>query len=335
MRSASCLLLLALASSSHQATCSPSFSGSYNPVHGINIATAVSTSDSQDQHNSTSSAGFEDPIDLVLVANTSNSSSWLDGVAGYTTAAESRVLYQAASWSLLEEGTQSGKFSSYWARFQSVNPTKKSSVYLSVCTMVAEWNSSWSDSKSALSAVEVENRLTAKCGENDTIAVAFTSTVSKTAASYLEGEVAVNDVVASLKMDDVDSSLVLEASDRMFVRPANGLCPRDGSNNELNSLVEAGVPVISLFRGLVCKPSGGFGPSQITSEDSGSSNDSEWNDDLKFIIPIGIFVFLLGCAGLIYLYRQQKKASAEEPPKEVEKDEASSLPYVLTMQSVV
>ncbi|KAG6609284.1 Protocadherin alpha 4 unspliced [Phytophthora cinnamomi] len=263
------------------------------------------------------------------------SSSWADGVAGYANAAESRVLYQAASWSLLDEGTQSGKFESYWARFQSVNPTIKSSVRLSVCAMVAEWNSSWSDTKSALVAVNLEDRMATKCGENDTIAVAFTSSVSKTAASYLKGEIAVNDVVAALKMHDVDSSMVPNATDRMFVRLANGLCPRDESANGLNSLAVAGIPVASLFRGTVCKPSGGFGPSQITSEGSASSNESDWKDDLKFIIPVGVFIFLLGCAGLIYLYRQQKKLSAQQTPKEVEKDEASSLPYVLTMHSVV
>ncbi|KAJ8550401.1 hypothetical protein ON010_g10666 [Phytophthora cinnamomi] len=105
----------------------------------------------------------------------------------------------------------------------------------------------------------------------------------------------------------------------MFVRLANGLCPRDESANGLNSL--AGIPVASLFRGTVCKPSGGFGPSQITSEGSASSNESDWKDDLKFIIPVGVFIFLLGCAGLIYLYRQQKKLSAQETHKEVEKDD--------------
>ncbi|EGZ28701.1 hypothetical protein PHYSODRAFT_475246 [Phytophthora sojae] len=98
-------------------------------------------------------------------------------------------------------------------------------------------------------------------------------------------------------MHDVDSSLTLEDSDRMFVRLANGLCPRDDEGN-------------------------------------GSDNDSGWKDDLRFIIPIGVFLFLLGCAGLIFLYRRQKKDSEEEAPKEVEKDEPSSLPYVLTMHSV-
>ncbi|KAJ8554868.1 hypothetical protein ON010_g9618 [Phytophthora cinnamomi] len=88
-------------------------------------------------------------------------------------------------------------------------------------------------------------------------------------------------------MHDVDSSMVPNATDRMFVRLANGLCPRDESANGLNSLA-------SLFRGTVCKPSGGFGPSRITSEGSASSNESDWKDDLKFIIPVGVFIFLLG-----------------------------------------
>ncbi|GMF32774.1 unnamed protein product [Phytophthora fragariaefolia] len=335
------MLLLAIAAASHHATGSPSFSGSYNPVHGLNIAAVISTYGAQDQDNTTSSFGSagasigqDDSIDLALVGNSSVSSTWVDGVAGYDTSAESKILYQAATWTLLEEGTQSGKFESYWARFKAVNPTAKTDVHLSLCAVVVEWNSSWAEKKSALSAVEVEDRLAAICKKNDTIAVAFTSSVSDTAASYLKGEIAVNDVVASLKMHDVDSSLFPEASDRLFVRLANGLCPRDESASKVDSLSETGIPVISLFRGIVCKPNGGFGPSQISSEGSDDSDDSDWKNCLKFIIPIGVFVFMLGCAGLVYLFRQQKKASAQESPKEVEKDEASSLPYVLTMHSV-
>ncbi|KAE9305023.1 hypothetical protein PF001_g12792 [Phytophthora fragariae] len=324
---------------------SSSCSGSGHGPPALSIGTVVSISDSQDQHNSTySSFDHEDSIDLVLVANTSNSSTGIDGVAGYTTAAESRVLYQAASWSLLEEGTQSGKFSSYWARFQSVNPTIKSSVHLSVCTMVVQWNSSRSDSKSALSAVEVENRLTAKCGENDTIAVAFTSTVSKTAANFLEGEVTVNGVVASLKMHDVDSSAVSEASHRMFVRLANGFCPRDGSAQAFSSLNVTEAPVISLMRGEACWPGPGshLGPPQTLNQ--GNSYESDWKHNLRFIIPVVVCILLLGCAGFIFIRRQKKgkasqtiEAPKEDNPEEEkgEKDDASSQPYVLTTQPVV
>ncbi|KAE9020416.1 hypothetical protein PR003_g5845 [Phytophthora rubi] len=344
MKIASGLLLLAVSATrcyAHEDSSSCSGSGHGPPA--LSIGTVVSISDSQDQHNSTySSFDHEDSIDLVLVANTSISSTGIDGVAGYTTAAESRVLYQAASWSLLEEGTQSGKFSSYWARFQSVNPTIKSSVHLSVCTMVVQWNSSRSDSKSALSAVEVEHRLTAKCGENDTIAVAFTSTVSKTAANFLEGEVTVNGVVASLKMHDVDSSAVSEASHRMFVRLANGFCPRDGSAQAFSSLNVTEAPVISLMRGEACWPGPGshLGPPQTLNQ--GNSYESDWKHNLRFIIPVVVYILLLGCAGFIFIRRQKKgkasqtiEAPKEDNPEEEkgEKDDASSQPYVLTTHS--
>ncbi|KAG6609341.1 Protocadherin alpha 4 unspliced [Phytophthora cinnamomi] len=354
MKTLSGLLLLALATMSCYADSSASCSGPSNgPPGAISIGTVVSISDGQDQEdNATSSfvgkgdlsSEHDEPIDFVLVANMSISSSWIDGVAGYATAAESTVLYQAASWSLLEEGTQSGKFESYWARFQAVNRTLNSSVRLSVCAMVAEWNSSWPDSKSALSAVDMEDRMAAKCGENDTFAVAFTSSVSKTAASYLKGEIAVNGVVAALKMHDESSSMVPEAADRTFILLADGLCPRDESTRTFSSLNATGAPMISLMRGEACSPGPGsqFGPPRISRQ--GNAYESDWKHNLRFIIPVVVCVLLLVCAGFVYVRRQKKDQSSprseapkEETPEEEkgEKEETSSQPYVLTTQPVV
>lgn len=335
-------LLLALVAVSRYTTAVPSVSQGYDASRSINIATVVSTSDVQEQANSSSALGehFVDRLDLMLVGNDSISSTWLDAVAGFAVAADSKVLYQTARWSLIEDGTQQDKLSSFWARFQSVNSTATS---MSICAMVVEWDSSWKENKAALSAVEVEDRLTDKCAENDTIAVAFTSAVSKTAAGYFKGKIAVNDAVAPFKMQDVDSSMVPEASDRLFVHLAEGLCPRDESAIGLSSENDAKAPLISLFRGEVCVPS--YGPKNPQTPNASldsdgytdSDSDSDWKRDLRFIIPIGVCVFLVGCAGLIYLLRQKKKNSATtetETSKEEEKDDPSSLPYVLTIHPV-
>ncbi|KAG2766778.1 hypothetical protein PC129_g53 [Phytophthora cactorum] len=326
-------LLLALAATVHCTAAGPE---SYNPWYIINIAAVVSISDDGEQTNSSSSAteDFGELLDVVMVGNASISDTWVDAVDGYAVAANSKILYQTASWSLLEDGTQRGKLSSFWARFQAVNANASS---MSVCAMVAEWNSSWKENKAVLSAVDIMDRLDSKCEENDTIALAFTTAVSDNAVRYLEGEIAVNDAVSPFMMHKVESSMIPEAADRLFVRLADGLCPRDESATALPSEKETEVPLISLFRGEVCAPF--FGPKNPqASNDESDHNDSDWKRDLRFIVPVAACVFVLGCAGLVYLLRRNKKESAKtetaETPKEEDKQDPSSLPYVLSVHPV-
>ncbi|KAF4040579.1 hypothetical protein GN244_ATG07253 [Phytophthora infestans] len=294
------LLLLALAATLHCTTAGPDY---YNPWYMINIASVVCLSGDGEQTNSSSSVieDFGERLDVVLVANDSISDAWIDAADGYAAAADNKILYQTASWSLLEYGTQGGKFSSYWARFQVVNANASS---MSMCAMVAEWNSSWKDNKAVLSAVDVMDRLDNKCKENDTVALAFNGPVS--------------------------NNVIPEAADRLFVRLADGLCPRDESAKAMPVQTDAVAPVISLFRGEVCAPF--FGPKtpHVSNEES-DHKDSDWKCDLRFIVPVGACVFVLGCAGLVYLLRRHKKESAKknetaETPKEEDKQDPSSLP---------
>jgi hypothetical protein len=335
MKTSSGSLLLALSALTH---CVFGGTGSYDPSHSLNIATIVSTKDAvEDEHSlGLQFASEGESLDFVLVGNTSITNT---SVAGLDSAAEGRVLYETARWSLVEGGSEDGKFLSFWARFQAVNVSATSSVW--VCTMVAEWNTSWSEKKSALAAVDVEERLQDKCGENDTIALAFDSAVSHTASAFLQGKITVNDAAARLKLHDVDSASESEAAsatdDVLFTRIADSMCPRDGVNiaEALSSLSAPNNTATALFSAEVCPPSQDPMQPPTSSPESDSSNESDWKRDLRFIIPVGICVFILGCAGLVYVYRQQKGTpSSEATPKEEEKD-VSSLPYVLTMHQVV
>ncbi|ETM31451.1 hypothetical protein L914_20998 [Phytophthora nicotianae] len=327
-------LLLALAVTVHYAAAGPEY---YNPWYIINIATVVSMSDEREQANSSSSVieDFGERLDVVLVGKDLISDAWNDAADGYAVAANNKILYQTASWSLIEDGTQGGKFSSFWARFQAVNANAS---FMSMCAMMAEWDSSWKENKAVLSAVDVMDRLDSKCEENDTIALAFNTAVSDNAVRYLQGEIAVNGVISPFMMHKVESSKIPEAADRLFVRLADGLCPRDESAKALSSQMQSEVPLISLFRGEVCAPF--FGPknSQTSNEES-DHNDSDWKGDLRFIIPVGACVFVLGCAGLVYLLRRNKKESTKsetaETPKEEDKQDPSSLPYVLSRNSSI
>ncbi|POM68656.1 Protocadherin alpha 4 unspliced [Phytophthora palmivora] len=302
---------------------------SYKRWNTIDIATVVSISNVSANASSSLDEEFVEQLDLVLVGNDSISSTWLDAEVGFAVTADNKILYQTASWSVLEDGSYEDKLSSVWARFQATN---SSASTLTVCAMVSEWNSTWKENKAALFAVDVMNRLDAKCGENDIIAVAFTAPVSELGAKYLEGEIAVNEAVAPFPMFDVDSVPIPEASDRLFVHLPQGLCPRDESAQKFDSHSDAGAPLMSLFRGEVCMS---YGPKPLEPEDA--NNDSDWERDLRFIIPVGICVFLLGCGGLVYLLRQKKKDSTKaetETPKGDEKEDPSSLPYVLSVHPV-
>ncbi|GMF32773.1 unnamed protein product [Phytophthora fragariaefolia] len=342
------LLLVGLTVAHCYADTSTSCSGSDNGPPSVSIGSVVSVYDANDADSSASppnSTGSSlDPTDFVLVSNASVSSSWIDGAAGFDEAAGGKILYQAATWTLLEEGTQSGRFESYWARFTAVKRSLQIPVRMSMCAMVAKWNSSWVEKKSALSAVDMEGRLATKCGENDTIAVAFTSAVSDTAASYLKGEIAVNDVVASLKMHDVDNKHVPEGSNRMFTRLARGLCPRYEAVKTFLTGNATEISVISLSSGEICPPDVGsqFGSPQTSSNDKSYASDG--NTNLRFIIPVVVCVVLLACAGFIYVRRQKKsndtapsEAPKDDGPEEEkgEKEDASSQPYVLTTQTVI
>ncbi|KAK1947881.1 hypothetical protein P3T76_000171 [Phytophthora citrophthora] len=309
-------------------------SAGYYAQPSINIATVVSMSDGlTPAHSSTSlEENFEERIDVVLVGNDSVASTWMNTIDGFESTADNKILYQPEKWSLIDNGTQDDEFSSYWARFQAVDNFSASMV---VCATMAEWNSSWNEDVAALSAVDVMDRLNDNCGVNDTIAVAFTSAVSTTALKYLEGEIAVNDAVAPFTMVDVNSEVFPEATDRLFVRLANGLCPRDESALELSSLSSTEAPLISLFRGEMCAPFGSKPPKKKDDEEK-----SDWKKDLKFIVPVGVCVFILGCAGLVYLVRKKKKEevakteTTTDTPKAEEKEDPSSLPYVLTVHPV-
>ncbi|EGZ28699.1 hypothetical protein PHYSODRAFT_294173 [Phytophthora sojae] len=259
----------------------------------------------------------EEPIDVMLVANSSVSSSWLDSVVSYTAAAESRVLYQAASWTLLDEGTQSGKFASYWARFQAVNRTKKPSGQFS---------------PSAGEMILSLSRLRRLCRRLLPV-------------SYLKGDVAVNGVVAALKLHIKTSSMAPEASNRMFVRLVNGICPRDESATAFSGLNSTSAPVISLVRGVACSPGpdSHLGPPPQPSS-QGNSYEADWKHNLRVIIPVVIIILVFGCAGFVYVRRQKngKASSANEAPEEEnpeedkgEKEDASSQPYVLATQPIV
>ncbi|KAG6609768.1 Protocadherin alpha 4 unspliced [Phytophthora cinnamomi] len=188
--------------------------------------------------------------------------------------------------------------------------------------MVVEWDaSSWADSDAVLAAVEIENRLQGNCGENDTIALAFTSAITNTVDAYLEGEVAVNDAVAPIPLKDVDNASLSEALkssskyDRIFVRLAGDVCMRDTSTatTPQSSLGDTEILVLSLFTGDACA---GFSsssgstlmPPQVPAE-MGDTRD--WQQDLTYIVPVGVFVFLLGCVGLVYTLRRQKNSPAK------------------------
>ncbi|GMF12334.1 unnamed protein product [Phytophthora lilii] len=349
MQSAWSLLVLVLAAASEGVVAWSSYSGSFDLIYSINFATIVAASDVLPQENSSSLAYSSsgpvsgESIDFLLMGNTSMINETLGDPVGYATAADNWVTYLSTSWTLVEDGTEEGKLSTFWARFEALNPTPKFASQLSVCTMVAEWNSSWPETKAALYAVEVQNRLQNSCNENDSIAIAFTEAVYDAAAAYLKGEVAVNDAVAPVKLHDVGSSELASVTspsvDRMFVRLTDGLCPRDESAQRLHQESASDAPLVSLFSGILCDhgPKDPHGPSV----DSDSHNDSDWKRDLRFIIPVAIVVFLLGCGGLYYVFRQKKtdtaakdSASNSETPKAEEKDDASSMPYVLTMHAV-
>lgn len=328
MSSLSRLLLLQTLATAHYV------SAGYYAQPRINIATVVSMSDGLTPSSSSTSLeeNFEERIDVVLVGNDSVASTWLDTIDGFSSTADSKILFQTEKWSVIDNGTQDDEFLSYWARFQGLDNTSASLV---VCATMAEWNSSWKEDEAALSAVDLMDRLNDNCEANDTIAVAFTSAVSTTAVKYLEGEIAVNDAVAPFNMIDVDSEMFPEATDRLFVRLANGLCPRDESALELSSLSSTEAPLISLFRGEMCAPFGSKPPKIKDGE-----HDSDWKKDLKFIVPVGVCVFVLGCAGLVYLVRKKKKEevakteTTTDTPKAEEKEDPSSLPYVLTVHPV-
>ncbi|OWZ23881.1 hypothetical protein PHMEG_0001170 [Phytophthora megakarya] len=323
------LLLLVCAVACRYATAMPP----YKRWSTVNIATVISTSDFFANTSSSLAEEFVEHLDLVLVGNDSVSSTWLDAVDGYNVTADNKILYQTEVWTLIEDGAYEDDLSAVWARFQATNTTASN---LTVCAMLSEWNSTWKENKAALAAVDVMNHLSAKCGQDDTIAVAFTACVSDTPSKYLEGEIAVNDRVAPFMMYDVDSVQFPEASDRLFVHLAEGLCPRDESTLQFGSgsQSDSEVPLISFFRGEKCISYDPKSP-QISNEDA--NHESDWESDLRYIIPIGICVFLLGCGGLIYLLRKNKKDANKtetQTPKEEEKEDPSSLPYVLSVHPV-
>ncbi|KAG7393663.1 hypothetical protein PHYPSEUDO_004426 [Phytophthora pseudosyringae] len=353
MNSAITLTLLALVC--HIAAGSSS-SGSSSAATAIKIATIVPdsfTSDIGDPHGNASSLSAGElstpgeSNDFVLLSSTTTSAAWLNVVPGYGAAADDRILYQTVNWELLEEGAQHEKFSTFWARFQALNSTSAASSSLTICTMVVNWaEATEASSSDDATAVKVEGRLKDNCGENDTIALAFTSAVTDTIAGYLEGVTAVNDAVA---LQDLNSFIRLETSeepsthDLVFVRLANNTCTGDESTgaSAFSSIIGSEVMVTSLLVGEYCAdmslshdpelmpPHGPF-------EDNDGSNGSNWKGDLRFIIPVGICMFLLGCAGLVYVIRDQKKKVADaETPKDEVKGIITSLPYVLTIHPVI
>ncbi|GMF12335.1 unnamed protein product [Phytophthora lilii] len=154
---ASFLLVLALAVGKQYAAADTTISGSEDASLVVNVATVASNS----VHENLSSVAEEmamqgTPNDFVLVGNTSFSDMWLDGVAGYSAAADSRVVYQTTNWTLLEDGAQYETFPMFWARFQAAKSSATASSLLSICTMVVDWQNV-SESAAAFGAVKVED----------------------------------------------------------------------------------------------------------------------------------------------------------------------------------
>ncbi|CAH0517791.1 unnamed protein product [Peronospora belbahrii] len=336
MNSAYCVLL-ALAAVIRNTIATSQY---YGASHRINIATVVSVSDTQDETYTMSAIdGGEsvDRLDLILVANELISRTWFNNGTGFAIAADRKVLYQTASWSLIEDGSEKDNLLSSWAQFQSVDSTV---TFKSICAMVVEWNSSWKEDKAVMSAVEVLERMTDKCGGSDTAAVAFTSVVSRTVSRYLEGKIAVNNAVAPYKMHDVHCSQFPAVSDRLFVRVANGMCPRDDSAKWLSAANRSEALFSSLFRGEACVSNKGVQNSQTPSAsiDTKKKNgsDSNWQPDLYVVIPIGFCVFVIGFAGLVYLLRWSKNSvtTGTHISKEEEKDIPPSFSHVLALPRV-
>ncbi|CAH0477067.1 unnamed protein product [Peronospora belbahrii] len=320
MNSAYCVLL-ALAAVIRNTIATSQY---YGASHRINIATVVSVSDTQDETYTMSAIdGGEsvDRLDLILVANELISRTWFNNGTGFAIAADRKVLYQTASWSLIEDGSEKDNLLSSWAQFQSVDSTV---TFKSICAMVVEWNSSWKEDKAVMSAVEVLERMTDKCGGSDTAAVAFTSVVSRTVSRYLEGKIAVNNAVAPYKMHDVHCSQFPAVSDRLFVRVANG-----AKHYFLASLEEKRVFQIKVFRIRRLQAL------QSTPKKKNGS-DSNWQPDLYVVIPIGFCVFVIGFAGLVYLLRWSKNSvtTGTHISKEEEKDIPPSFSHVLALPRV-
>ncbi|KAJ8523891.1 hypothetical protein ON010_g17227 [Phytophthora cinnamomi] len=301
------LLLLTLAHRGRYAPAEASLNESDGATATINIATVISSGSSlREQESSSSSSDQNEELnDFVLLGNTSTAGEWLDATVGYAATADSRILYETASWFVIEDGAEHEKFSTFWARFHGVNSTILSSQ--SICACGGVECSSWADSDAVLAAVEIENRLQGNCGENDTIALAFTSAITNTVDAYLEGEVAVNDAVAPIPLKDVDNASLSEALkssskyDRIFVRLAGDVCMRDTSTatTPQSSLGDTEILVLSLFTGDACA---GFSSSSgstlmppLVPAEMGNTRD--WKQDLTYIIPVGAFIFLLGCVG--------------------------------------
>ncbi|GMF12336.1 unnamed protein product [Phytophthora lilii] len=143
-------------------------------------------------------------------------------------------------------------------------------------------------------------------------------------------------------MQRVNKSMLLEPSSttdkRFFVRLGSDVCPADALTlaRSVSSATSSEIMAISLQSGEYCADDSKYMPPHVPSEGSGSisSDDSDWKHDLRFIIPISVCMFLLGCAGLVYVLRQQKNAPSETP-KDDAKGITTSLPYVLSIHPLV
>ncbi|KAG4251421.1 hypothetical protein PC116_g926 [Phytophthora cactorum] len=169
------LVLLALAIADGYTIPASNSSGPNSAATVINITTIVSDSSRGDQGKNSSL------------------------LAGYA-AAGNRVLYRTTTWTLLEEGAKYEMVATFWARFRVVNSSASSTSPLLICAMVAEWGAGSSESDATQAAVEMVDRLQDNCGENDTVALAFTSAATDTVSGYLEGKIAVNDAVALIRL---------------------------------------------------------------------------------------------------------------------------------------
>ncbi|KAG3255165.1 hypothetical protein PI124_g293 [Phytophthora idaei] len=203
MNLAVALVLLALAIADGYTIPLSNSSGPNSAATVINITTIVSDSSRGDQGKNSSLLGealLTELNDFVLTGSISTSDVWLDAVAGYAAAAGNRVLYRTTTWTLLEEGAKYEMVATFWARFRVVNSSASSTSPLLICAMVAEWGAGSSERDAAQAAVEMVDRLQDNCGENDTVALAFTSAATDTVSGYLEGKIAVNDAVALIRL---------------------------------------------------------------------------------------------------------------------------------------
>lgn len=335
LKQTSVLLIGSLWSSISAAQSTSGLSESQATLPSVSFAfdyTKNSSADSavDSQEDSIESEFYVDdkPVDFVFVNGDDDSDAWFEGYSatddpdGFTEGA-GRLMYQSADWVLIENGAQHEMLESSWARFRTSNTAASA---LSICAMLVNWDAdAWSGSGNLALIAEIEARLQDQCDVNDTIALSFTEPVSSAVAAYLESGETGGSQASPLRLSAINSAAT-SMDNRVFIQLTSGQCLKSVSQSQE-------ILQVRLDGGLSCP----YTKSNVSSSDGESSDDnSGWAHDLKFIIPISCCVFLLGCASLWFVLRNKKNATPpSETPKEEEKEVTATLPYVLTLHSIV